>query len=441
VLNMLRQWWLPLWLFTLYFIYPIPNTIALRNALLISGLAGCLWVIRRNRGSIPWQTLGAFRTSGWILAILTGWLLFQSAFISPYPDLALDMLRGDWFNELLIAITGACAVLAARNGGIQRLITSLVLALFAHVALLLVYQLWLWIFTSAHVLSETPFAQKDYHSTLVTALIALLLADLISRVIIKRAALTTNWQATLLMLALSFVATATLMARNGFVIVVALMVLTISIFFIAGRQRLGRHSASAMIIFILFCSVATWIGMRSDTRWEGLSDAATAAFDTQHNLAWLNSRQHPVPLMKNGKRVEESAYMRLAWATVALEQIQRYPLGLGYGHKAFGWAVNRSYNLQTGHESSHSGLLDFALANGIPGLVLWLALSAALTVNGWRAFRKDASAVGLLLVFTVQGYLVRCLIDGHLSSFRLEMFALLVGMLIAAQAVEKESCN
>jgi O-antigen ligase len=133
--------------------------------------------------------------------------------------------------------------------------------------------------------------------------------------------------------------------------------------------------------------------------------------------------------------------MRLAWGKVAIEQIERYPLGLGYGHKAFGWAINRSYNLQTGHESSHSGLLDFTLANGIPGLILWLALSAALTHSGWLAFRRTNSATGLLLAFTVIAYLVRCLFDGHLSGFRLEMYALLVGVLVMTQALEQKQCK
>ncbi len=440
--DALRKWWLPGWVFALYFIYPIPNTIALRNLLLVICLLGCLWMIKRDgTGKTGWQALKPFRTSGWILAALSCWLLVQSSLISPYPREALNHLRGDWFNELLIAATGGCAVLAARREHMQRILIALALALFAHIALLLGYQTWLWLFTDKRVLSETPFAQKDYHSALVSALLALLLADLSARALIKRAALAVPLPVALLMLGFAFVATATLMARNGFIVSVALMVLTIGVFAIAGRRQLGRWATPAIFALIAIFSLATWSGMRSDARWEGLSEAATAAFDTQNNRAWINAQQYPVPLMKNGQRVEESAYMRLAWGKVAIEQIERYPLGLGYGHKAFGWAINRSYNLQTGHESSHSGLLDFTLANGIPGLILWLALSAALTHSGWRTFRRNDSATGLLLAFTVIAYLVRCLFDGHLSGFRLEMYALLVGVLVMTQALEQKQCK
>ncbi len=441
MLNMLRQWWLPLWLFALYFIYPIPHTIALRNALLISGLAGCLWVIRRDRSSIPWRTLGAFRTSGWILAILACWLLFQSAFISPYPDLALDMLRGDWFNELLIAITGGCAVLAARREGAEQVLTTLTLALFAHIALLLAYQCGLWVSTGHPALGLTPFANRDYHSTLLTALIALLLADLCARIIFGTKSLAIAQCILLPMLALSYVAAWVLMARNAVTITFVMTFISAGILLFKERHKLGRRSISGTVALLLLLSVATWVGQSNDERWSGFGEAVRAAIDTKNNMAWLDEGKYARPLMADGQAVNHSTYMRLAWAKVALEQIQRYPLGLGYGHKAFGWAVNHSYNVETGHESSHSGLLDFTLANGIPGLLLWLALSAALIRSGWHAFRDRHSPAGLMLAFTVIAYLVRCLIDGHLSGFRLEMYALLVGALVMAQASEKEPCS
>lgn len=438
----LRKWWLPGWLFALYFIYPIPHTIALRNLLLVTGLASCLWIIRGDHsGPQAWRKLASFRTSGWMLAILSCWLLFQSSFISPYPGLALDMLRGDWLNELLVAFIGGCAVLAMQRSDARRGIAILTVALFAHALLLFFYQIWLWISGGGYPSRLTPFANIDYHSTLLTALVALLLGDLSSRLIAGRAALAISSRTEILMLFLALVTTIILTARNAVIISFVLLVLTAAVFFLTGRRRLGRWVTPAILAVFLVSSIVGWIGLRSDPRWEGFVEAATAAFDTQSNRSWLDGEKYAPPLTKSGQPVEESAYLRLAWAKVAVEQIERYPLGLGYGHKAFGWAVNRSYNLQTGHESSHSGLLDFTLANGIPGLLLWLAFSAALIVAGWRAFRKDGSPAGLMLVFSVVAYLVRCTVDGHLSGFRLEMFALLVGVLVVTQALESEPCS
>lgn len=438
----LRKWWLPVWLFALYFVYPIPHTIALRNLLLVSGLVCCLWIIRHDgTGKDAWRALKTFRTSGWILATLSGWLIFQSSVISPYPQLALDMLRGDWFNELLVAVIGGCAVLAGRQGGARRVLTTLSLALFAHIVLLLAYQCWLWLSTGNPSLGLTPFANRDYHSTLLTALIALLLADLSTRIVFGTNLLAISQRTLLLILTLSYVATWVLMARNAVVITCVMTLITAGVLITREKHRPKLQVTTGIIALLFALSVVTWIGQRSDERWNGFSEAVQAALDTKNNLAWLDEGKNARPVMQNGQAVGHSTYMRLAWAKIAIEQIERYPLGLGYGHKAFGWAVNRSYGLQTGHESSHSGLLDFTLSNGIPGLILWLALSGALIAAGWRTFLKKGSAAGLMLTFTVVAYLVRCLVDGHLSGFRLEMYALLVGALVMAQALEAEQCN
>lgn len=106
-------------------------------------------------------------------------------------------------------------------------------------------------------------------------------------------------------------------------------------------------------------------------------------------------------------------------------------MGVGYGHKAFGWAVNDAYKVHTGHESSHSGILDFTLANGLPGLVLWLLFVAMLIRYGWQLH----SAVGYALALHTLAWLGRIVLDGHFSGFRLGMFALVTGILIAASLV------
>jgi O-antigen ligase len=446
VLNSLSRWWLPAWLFTLNFIYPIPHTIALRNVLLVVGLMACLWAILRDPTPLTDRPrLSAFRLCGWLLCLLTGWLLLQSALISPRSQQALDNLRGDWLNELLIALAGGAAILLALKKGLRRPYLAILLALFSHIVLLLAYQLWQWSQTGHYPLGQTPFAQKDYHSMILTTLIALLLAELTTHACalkhsrLRSAPLTTP--VVLGMLLICLVATATLLARNAVLITIFMLVLSAGIFFLAGPRRPGKKTLPAFILLLIITASVGWAGVRSDARWQGFFEAARVAFDTKNNLAWLDAAKYPRPLMSNGEPVEESAYSRLAWAKVAFEQIQTYPLGLGYGHQAFGWAVNRSYHVETTHESSHSGLLDFTLANGIPGLILWLALSGALIRAGWRAFREEGSAAGLMLTFSVIAYLVRCLLDGHLSGFRLEMYALLIGALVMAQVSEKKPCS
>jgi O-antigen ligase len=80
--------------------------------------------------------------------------------------------------------------------------------------------------------------------------------------------------------------------------------------------------------------------------------------------------------------------------------------------------------------SSHSGWLDFALGTGFVGLALLLATGGVAIRDGWKQFRDRRNAQGLLLAFFVGGYLLRCLLDGHLSGWRLGLFAFVVGVLV-----------
>lgn len=433
----LRTIGLPLWMFVLAFLYPIPHTIALRNILLALGLGCSLWLIRQNGlPAAPLAALRRFRTTGWLLVVLTLWLLLQSAFISPYPKAALGMLRGDWLVVLIVAGTGLCAVAASWQDQGQRLLTAFVYALCAHLLLLLVYQCTLWIQTGNFPIGLTPFAHKDYHSMLVTTLVSLLLASLVARAASRRSSFSLSWRPSTALLLLACVAAATLQSRNAVIITVLLLLFAVSLYARCDRKRSTRRTVTIAMVLLLLSAAVTGFGLRSDNRWLEFSEAAAVAFDTKNNLGWLDESKFPRPRTVSGRQVDHSAYMRLAWAKVGIEQVAIYPLGLGYGHKAFGWAVNRSYNMQTGHESSHSGLLDFTLANGIPGIMLWLALSGALLLTGWRSFRHNLTPAGVMLAFTVVAYFLRCLLDGQLSGFRLETYALITAMLVAATALE-----
>lgn len=159
----------------------------------------------------------------------------------------------------------------------------------------------------------------------------------------------------------------------------------------------------------------------------------------------MTSDPNQLPSTPSGKPLEESAYARADWARQAVEAIARKPLGIDYGHDAFGRAVEMRYG-HKGMGSSHSGWLDFALANGIPGLALLLALGIAVVADGWHRFRDRGDGYAPMLTITVFGHLLRCLLDGHLSGWRFALFALTLGIVIvsgisAATTSIQSSCD
>ena len=117
-------------------------------------------------------------------------------------------------------------------------------------------------------------------------------------------------------------------------------------------------------------------------------------------------------------------------ARQAVDFIAEHPLGIGFGNDAFGHAMTLKHG-HPGLGSSHSGLLDFALGTGLLGLALLLATAGLAVHSSWREFREQNNAQALLLAFFVGCYTLRCLLDGHLSGWRLGLFAFIVGVLVA----------
>jgi O-antigen ligase len=167
-----------------------------------------------------------------------------------------------------------------------------------------------------------------------------------------------------------------------------------------------------------------------DNRWKGFRESAAIGW-TSDSKYWMTGNDSLRPRTSSGAALEESAYLRAAMARHSIDFVADNPWGIGFGHDAFGRAIALKFG-HAGMISSHSGWLDFALATGIPGLAL-LLLTAALAIRGgWRQFRQHEDAAGLMFCFLVGGYLLRCLLDGHMSGWRLGLFAFICGVLIAA---------
>jgi hypothetical protein len=423
----------PIWLFLLVAIYPVPHTIALRNLLLLIGLLGLIWDWRATvhplstaRRQLIWLA-----PSAWILAALTSWIVIQALLIAPLPELALDRARADWLNPLLILVIGATVSIRSRDGDALR---GLVIALAFHIVLVAIFQCWQWLRLGHWTVGTVPFAERDYHSTLNGFLIALLLADRLSLLVAGSAPLKLSAGTAWGLLIFALGTDVLLRARNGTVVSIALLIVAVVILLAdsCSRKRWGLRIALA----VGFAALLGGMSVRSDVRWQGFAESVRVGVESKSSF-WLTGDPNQLPSTPSGNPLEQSAYARAAWARQAIEGIARKPLGIGYGHDAFGRTIAEKY----GHEgmgSSHSGWLDIALGIGIPGFALLLALGAAAAVAGWRRFRYLGDGYSLLLALTISGYFLRCLLDGHFSGWRLALFALIVGLLIGASAKAKE---
>jgi len=411
-------WFWQAWLAAIVFVFPIPHTIALRNLLMLIGLAALLAMLR----SAPRPLLPpVLKPAAWALLATTTWLVLHSIAVAPAPTLALDNLRGDWIVPLL---TAALAAYAAARMEARLAIRAIVAALLAHMLWVLGWALWHRIAdgpTWAWIAGRVPFAERDYQSTLNGFLFAVLLAERFAVLSGSRALALFPARLAWAALAVSLTADAILHTRNGTVVSAALL--------LTATLWISRHKPR----FMLLLFAVAMLGGASfvlDSRWSGLKESLAVGWNAP-SVHWLSDELTPLPPTPSGAAPERSAYVRAAWAHQAVLAIGEHPLGLGFGRDGFGRAIAEKYGYP-GMVSSHSGWLDFALAVGLPGLALLLITAGLAIRGGWRQFRQYDDAVGVMFCFLAGGYMLRCLLDGHLSGWRLGLFAFICGVLIAA---------
>lgn len=410
------------WVFAIAFLFVIPHTIALRNLLLLLGLVVVFATWRHPlRPSLP----PMFKPVAWALIALTGWIVLQAIAVSPAPTIALGNLRGDWVMPFL---TGTLAAWITVRIDSPRPIQTAISALLLHMLLVAFWQAGQWWQTGAWPFGSMPFAERDYHSTLSNFLVALLLADRLAYIFNGQSPVYLGrWPGWLLTIA-AIGTDVLIRARNGTLTILVLLLGVVIALLIERRTR-----RQALLLAVIITVVAGAIGAaswRNDTRWPGLVESLQVGW-TSPSLYWLTNDGTTRPATPSGAVLEESAYARAAWARQAVDAIKEHPLGLGFGRDGFGRAVAEKHGV-TGMISSHSGWLDFALGVGLPGLALLLLATALAIRGGWRQFRQHDDGVGLMLSFLVGGYLLRCLLDGHFSGWRLGLFAFICGVLIAS---------
>lgn len=415
-----RDGFYSLWLAFVVFIFPLTQLIALRNLLLLLGLISLATGFRQAPRPVLVSWL---KHAALALAVLTAWIAVQAVVLALEPAAALDQLRANWLQPLLV---GALAALIAARIPVTWALRAIITGLSAHLAWVFIHQFGIAVHTGIWPLGLMPFAGRDYQSLIVGFLASLLIAERLSW--LMRSDSPPAWSARTGWIFLFFVLAGDVLirTRNGAIVIVVLVIAATGLSLVSSRLRLRWRGM--VVIGAVLVAILSSLSIQGDRRWHGLGESTKIGW-TDTGTYWLTGSPTSLPPTPSGAPLEESAYMRAAWARQAVDFITEYPLGIGFAHDAFGHALALKHGV-SGWGSSHSGWLDFALGAGIPGLVLLLFTAALAVRGGWKQFRWDRDGVGLLFGFLVGGYLLRCLLDGHLSGWRLGLFALLAGTLI-----------
>lgn len=436
--------------FALQWIWPMPGTIALRNSIL-----GLMLVVSVANAVIARPRLIPFRLFSaplpvQIFGLLTLWILVVGVFFADEPELSRNEFVGQWLVPIGCALIASLLVVWAKACDKQQaLIKTLFYAFFFAIllqdAMGLAYLLATDTqpFRQASVLylprliqgfeNGTPWLQAfdgnfgEKFSFVNNMFVALVLAEMGQRLLQgKRWLALSNW-VLLGSLLMAVLCSYWLSFRNGNIGLLSLLFFWGVLVVLAHKGRYGTvQKLGALLLLLGMVSGLGYAFVKSDPRWQTFSETAAIALKGDPQKAWLFRKDYP--LLSNGQVVEGSAYERISWIKEGVNLGLKHPLGTGFDRNAFFDTLDRDYQLnglvRGGH--AHSGLVDFMVANGIPGVLLWLAFLVSCGWVGWRMVRCGQITQGLTIIFLVSGTINRGLLDSNIKDHALQQFLFLL---------------
>ncbi len=421
----------------LFFIWPIPGVITIRDILIFLLFIMCGYNVYKTKPlSLKSKELAAPFI---IIAILTVWIIFEAIFISKETVWSLKEIEGQWLMALAVFITAALFADSTREETFlkrRNIVTLLFSILLAHILCVDLYALYMFIKTSVLPMRVAGLTVgMDKSSYLSHFLLIILCVEIYFRSRQNKAYIPVSNSILFLVMLLTLFSIYLEKLRNGTVIAALLLLAFTPLFF--PKNRIGLKKAALLSCAVLVLLSFGYTSFNSDQRWKTFLETLPIALDTQNNKAWINREKYPFPKLKGGKIVDPSNYERIAWFKEGVILLQENPLGVGFGRDAFGHALHKKYNIEgfsAGH--SHSGLLDFAIGTGFPGLILWMLFIINMMYRSLRIFRNQKSYCALLLFFISADFTLRAVVDSVIRDHMLQMFMFFAGLLYVLMLAE-----
>ena len=371
-------------------IWVIPNTIALRHVLLLTGCLAAVGLIRYN-----WQQLRSVNASYLPLFCILGlfsWIFIHYTFFSLNPQLELSEIKGLWMRSLVGAI-------AAIGLGIA-IVKYSKLRLYFYMALFLTPVINVLAYCWASFLNRGFVKPNDfvfflfakietaYFGAIAAAIATGNLISLMGNKIDKPKTMhVLFWVGGLLLVLVSALISST---KNGIAIALGLCAFLAAVVAINSIQNKNQSKALPAIVLltITLLSAGVWEGHKSLAYrgWDTVFQDAALGLDIDGNKQWQKREGSvPAPLNSNGVEAALNTYSRFAYAAVGTRLISQYPLGYGSINQSFK-GLQEVAQIPHEHEGQvHSGWIDFGLAFGIPGLVLIFSSLLSIIYFGLRS--------------------------------------------------------
>lgn len=386
-------------------IWPLPGTIALRQLLLVIGLILSLPILQKNIDSL----MGRAAWPIWSMAAFFAWLALHLAFFSVNVQEQWHELRSDWLRSLIAALVGISLGLALadpRSSDSHTPVATIELILFAGLSgtvAIFFFRYLYEIYITAQWVHENFFMTPYKSKTPIVIFGAILLPMAFIRILaVLRGTERTFWLwGAVSAVALTLFADYFANTKNGFAVL-----LLVTLFFLAGLIRNGGQQRSHPTYFVSVLISLLVIGgfgvkkhLESNEAWHMLWSDIKIGIAIDQNNYWKDVNRFPLPINDHNALVNQSTYLRTAWAVAGLQLLKENPLGYGLIHHSFGALAEtkwRDFVKPKGkmRGATHSGWLDLTLGVGLPGLLL-IVMPVA------ESFRRALGASNLWLRYVV----------------------------------------
>lgn len=424
---------------SLAFIWAIPNGQLPfhRNFPLYLGFGAALYQTICQPQILMGLWTSPFKKCCLLLALLSLWMLIIG-FWSPAPlGEFLRTYNGTWLRVLQTGFMGFVFIplILQYNPRLSaaHLFLGLLLAMWLAILIQLVDVSRLWWQTQQipWLYSRIAYSKMEI-STMIGLVFSLLCAEIGARIALGRRWLPLPNLLLAAMLTVCMISQILLLTRNAMLGMIS-TVLSVTLMAYLARRNKIKPLYSALIITVGLALAATLavISWKSDSRWQAFVQTVPLALDTEHHRAWLNFQLYPYPQRPDGQTIDGSAYERIAWLKIGLQLIGREPLGQGLDNDVFHFLVDKHFGPTTTTQS-HSGLINFTLNHGLPGLILWLLLLGQLFLLGVRAFYQEGKIPGLYLMLLILALFFRGIINNTWQRHHLEESFFLCAFFVAA---------
>lgn len=395
-----------LWIVPLFSLQGVPHTGGLRTLFLLIGISHLIGLWRSGHSVLSRGDAG--KPEKVVFWLLTGWLVFHSIAIAGDPAKSVSQVAGDWGKLWLMALLGiVCARLLPNRSWLS---IAFFAGAFLHVIEGGIAMAASFIRGGDFRFGEYAYGNYALTSSFVSVALAFLLADLAARFRGLPPLMPWRFFVSMMLASASLFVAMFLQAKSGQVAAVILVWASVLAVLVGKTENRHRGMIAAVTITTGITLLLTMIEVGG--RWDRLDVSIRTALDGPIPVRALVTDAVTLP-----EGLDHSLYVRAIRYRVGIEGVVDHPLGLGFVANAFEQYVTRRFDLVTASDSSNSGLLDFGLATGLPGLLLLLALAFALIRRGWVAFMAGYPE-GLALSLLVLQHIGRYAMDGTLAGSR-----------------------